>query len=218
MRFSIKIIVLLAATALIAGVLYDPGSRVPASMAASTVRVAATVQSAHPSQTAQLVQMQQRITLLESRLQALEGRSLGTGVVHADQSRAVAPLTQFDIERRRTEDIEQRQAFMAGLAQSFRDERVDPTWSASVKSRILATFDTDPALRGLTQNVDCRGHTCRVEIQEGDREGLTDWLPLLALGLGDILPRIATERVSLGAGGTRVVYLSAPNLPSQTDK
>jgi hypothetical protein len=107
---------------------------------------------------------------------------------------------------------------MAGVAESFRNERVDPAWSASAKSRILATFDADPALRSLVHSVDCRGHTCRVEIHEGDKEGVTGQLPLLALGLGDILPRISTERVSLGAGSALVVYLSAPNPALQAGK
>jgi len=211
MRVSIIVIVLLATTAVIAGVLYEPGPSLPI----SPVQVTATVQSPRPSQAAQLVRMQQKIALLEARLQALESRSVAPGAVHVDQNRPVAPLTQSDTEPSRAEDTEQRHAFMADLAQLFHDERLDPTWSAATESRILATFDADPALRDLAHSVDCRAQTCRVDIHEGDREGLADRLPLLALGLGDILPRIATERVSLGAGNSLVVYLSAPNPASR---
>ena len=211
MRVSVIVIVLSAVTAVIASVFYGLGRRAPLATAAASMQVSESITFERPLQAAQLVKMQQQITLLEARLQVLESRSVTTAGVSVAQNHGVPRLAPSNDKQRPVEDTEQRRALMAELAQSFHEERVDPSWSARAKSRILATFNADPALQGLTHSVDCRRHTCRVEIHEGDTNGLTDSLPLLALGLGDILPRMFTERVSLGAGNALVVYLSAAN-------
>jgi hypothetical protein len=69
-------------------------------------------------------------------------------------------------------------------------------------------FEEDEALRGLTRSVDCREHSCRVEIRDTPGVDLMKQLPLIAAKLGSQLPNLTVERVDHGGYGATVLYLS----------
>jgi hypothetical protein len=118
------------------------------------------------------------------------------------------------VQARRATDREQQQIYMAGVGQAFANERVDPAWSARTSALVGAAFEGDQVLRNVAHTVECRQETCRVQIE--DDGSLNARLPRLALGVADVLPSIAAERVDQGNGrNAMVLYMSsqrfAPN-------
>ena len=102
---------------------------------------------------------------------------------------------------------------MAGIGRTFAGQWVDPIWANHASSRLDAAFGNDEVLHNASRNVECREQICRVEIADDGTDRLSRRIPVIAMGLSDVLPNISAEHVDTGSGhGTMVLYLSSQPL------
>jgi hypothetical protein len=109
-----------------------------------------------------------------------------------------------EIEAIRAADAEK------GVAQSFNMEKTDSAWANNVSARVNAALSSDEALRDIAHKVECRQETCRLEIDDDGSTNLSGRLPIIALGLADVLPNVSVEPVNQDGGrGTLVLYMTS---------
>jgi hypothetical protein len=63
-------------------------------------------------------------------------------------------------------------------------------------------------IRTLGRGVECRSHTCRVEIADDGGGRLGKILPMFAQQISKELPNLAANRLQNAGGATMVLYLS----------
>jgi hypothetical protein len=125
-----------------------------------------------------------------------------------------SPNDPGDVTAMRAADAERHREYMSGIAQSFTAEKIDSAWASYASTRIGTTLDRDEVLRGVAHNVECRQQTCRLELSDDPSGNLSSRMPLLAIGLADVFPTIAAERVEQGSNGSAMVlYLSKQAVP-----
>lgn len=179
-----------------------------------------TSSSATAAEQSRAAQLSARIEVLEHELAAMRGApGQNQGAVPrtspSQPSRAPARDASSDAETVRAADAEQRRVYMEAVAQAFNDEKVDASWSSNASSRVREVLDGDESLRGVAHSVECRDRTCRVEIADDGSGRLNSRLPVIALGVADVLPNVAAERVDRDDGrSSMVLYMSAQAVAS----
>jgi hypothetical protein len=158
----------------------------------------------------QLDDLRRRQIAIKSRLLSRQSQSGARQGVPGDPLKPLGSHSDLeDVEGERAAEAERYHAYMAGIAQAFSSERVDSVWAGHASSRVSATLEADEVLRGVAHNVECRQRSCRVEIDDDGSGRLNQRLPFFALGLADVLPTIAAERVDQGNGrSATVLYMS----------
>ena len=104
---------------------------------------------------------------VETKLAALQSELHALRLKLADLPGQSAVLATEDREARHAADKERYRAYMAGVAQSFNNEQINPRWASEVAPRVNAALAGDTTLRGA-HSVDCREETCRVQIESDD--------------------------------------------------
>ena len=176
--------------------------------------------SATAAEQSRVSQLSARIEGLEQELaamRAVSGQNQGAGprISPSQPSPASARDASSDAEAVRAADAEQHRVYMETVAQAFNKEKVDASWSSNASSRLNGVLDGDESLRGLAHTVECRERMCRVEIADNGSGRLNGRLPRLALGVADVLPNIAAERVDRGDGrSAMVLYMSTQAVAS----
>lgn len=124
----------------------------------------------------------------------------------ADQTPPKDPRTREQIL---ADDERHYHEYMAGVAAAFRQEPVEPRWSAGATTNVRDMIAGDDQLRGAARDVECRGHTCRVVFENDGKSDLNKSLMMFTHNLGETLPSMSAERVD-GAEGhfSMVLYLS----------
>jgi hypothetical protein len=147
---------------------------------------------------------------LERSLSALKSQMArrDDGTPHAVPTSDVKePLS---VEEQRAQDAERMHTYMAGVAQSFSEEKVNAGWAASASSRVGTVFEGDEVLKDVARTVECRAQTCRVQIEDDGSGRLSQRMPFIAIGLADVLPTISAERIDRGNGrSAMVLYMSS---------
>lgn len=170
---------------------------------------------------------QSRVSELSARVEALEheltairmGSGHNSGAVPRTSASPPSPAPARDAsseaEMVRAADAEQRRVYMEGVAQAFGNEKVDASWSSHMSSRVNGALEGDESLRAVAHTVECRDRTCRVELADDGSGSLSRRLPMIALGVADVLPNIAAERVDRGDGrSAMVLYMSTQAVAS----
>lgn len=178
----------------------------PASESAERVQVVTRTDDKEVAQLVQQVQeLQGRLTSLRSQMTQLD-----SGAAHAVPTRDAKPVEQLSVEEQRAQDRERLHTYMAGVEQSFANEKVDAGWSTATASKVGATFDGDEVLKSVARTVECRSQTCRVQIEDDGSNSLARRMPFIAIGLADTLPTISAEHIEHGNGrGAMVLYMSS---------
>jgi hypothetical protein len=102
-----------------------------------------------------------------------------------------------------------RQQQMAVLEANFRHEPIDQRWSSEAAGAVQAALASDDMVQNLLLGLDCRSHTCRVELAEDDTGELAQALPLILMQLAPALPSGTAHYVDARDGGkAMVLYLS----------
>jgi hypothetical protein len=148
----------------------------------------------------------------ESRLAELQGQ------LNANAKPVKAPTTAEKLgnspleeaQEIQSADQERNRTYMTEVAQSFNNERSNPSWATQVTSRVNTTLANDEALRGSVYTVDCRQQTCRVQIEDDGSGRVTARLPSMTRELGDVLPTFSAEQIDAGNGHrATVLYMSS---------
>ncbi len=110
----------------------------------------------------------------------------------------------------RAEAEADRQMQMAAIESAFQNESNHPQWASATTNVIRQALDGVGIAQSSLRNIECRSHTCRVEIADEGSKDLPKSLPLLALQVGQTLPSITAQRIDGQVGGAAtVLYLSA---------
>jgi len=124
------------------------------------------------------------------------------------QDSAAAKDPRIDPEARAEQERKYRE-YMAGVDAAFRKETTDPRWSSATSSAVQTALIADNDLHPLARGVECRSHTCRVEIADDGSGKLGKLLPVFAQQVGQELPSVVTSRVEdAGGAATMVLYMS----------
>lgn len=125
---------------------------------------------------------------------------------------AHAPLVPgpADLREARAEEERQHREYVARVEAAFRSETTDPQWSSATSSAIQAVASGDSGLRGSMRALECRSHTCRVEIADDGSGTLDRALPMFVHQLAPQLPSVTADRNDDGRGtASMILYLSA---------
>jgi hypothetical protein len=111
----------------------------------------------------------------------------------------------------RAEAARERQNQMEAVDAAFRQQAIDPTWSANSSSSIRNALNSEEVGGIQADNIDCRSESCRVELRDDGSGRLSKSLPMLAQQLSGTMPNITANNISQANGDSTVVlYLSRP--------
>jgi hypothetical protein len=183
----------------------------PASAAGPAIR-----QPSGPS-AGDLAQLRQDVTRLEQQVRAQADDPWASpddvsSTVTPGAGPAHAPLVPGPAELReaRAEEDRLHREYIARIDAAFRAEATDPQWSSTTSSAIRGIVAGDESLRSSLRGVDCKSHTCRVEIADDGSGALDKALPMFVHQLAPHLPSVAADRVDDGRGAaSMVLYMSA---------
>jgi hypothetical protein len=148
---------------------------------------------------------QRQLTAVESRLAVQPAQAPAVAATDPGAAEQVR-----DIDRERAEEAERHRDFMLTVQQRFAAERVDINWANRASDRVGSAFSGDDTLRNLSRKVECREQMCRVEIEDDGTGQLSTRMPVIAMGVADVLPNISAEHVDRGDGrGALVLYMSS---------
>jgi hypothetical protein len=167
----------------------------------------------------QAARLAQQVEDLQRSLNALKSQmpQHGEGAARAVPTSDTKPAEQLSVEEQRAQDRERMRTYMAGVEQSFANEKVDAAWASGASSRVATTFDGDDVLKGVSRTVECRSQTCRVQIEDDGSGQLARRMPFVAIGLADLLPTISAEHIEHGNGrGATVLYMSSQRTQPST--
>lgn len=151
---------------------------------------------------AELRRMRAALDALQSQVSTLDAR--------AD---APAPVfvSKEQIRDRAAADAQRHAAYVAGLQASFKLETVDPRWSTATASRVWDAINASEAMRGAARGVECRAHSCRIDIRDDGSGRVNKDLPLWSQQFTDVLPRMVGQTVVDQNGqSAMVLYLMGP--------
>jgi hypothetical protein len=160
------------------------------------------------SESAELAEMRREIAQLRRQVWTQEQRQAAAGPGKAEaQDPAAAKDPRTDPEARAEQERKYRE-YMAGVDAAFRKETTDPRWSSATSSAVQTALIADNDLRPLARGVECRSHTCRVEIADDGSGKLGKILPMFAQQVGQELPSVVANRVEdAGGAATMVLYM-----------
>ena len=183
--------------------------------AAEVVRVSSPIENVDAARLAQQVEeLQRSLTAVRSQLASQQSQRPGQ---HAVSEADANPPEPESVEVQRAADAERQRTYMAGVAQAFAGEKVDPKWATQTTSRVSATFEGDEVLRSIEHTVECRQQTCRLQIDDDGSGKLSQRIPFIALGLADTLPSVSAEHIEQSNGrGAMVLYMSSQRPSPQT--
>lgn len=155
------------------------------------------------------------VIAMKSELASQRSQSGARPVIPGADSKPVQSTDDVnDADALRAAEAERHRVYMAGIAQAFTNERVDVAWASRTSSRVGAALDAEQTLRGAARNVDCRQQTCRVEIDDDGSGQLNRRLPMITLGLADVLPTTAAQRVDRGNGRSAMILYMSSQAPT----
>ena len=159
-----------------------------------------------------MVALRKEVALLRREVSAVqrqihEQRQAATVVaLEREEDPAKDPRTEL-ATRAAAERVRQQQ--MAVLEANFRHEPTDSRWSSEAVGAVQAALASDDTVQNLLLDLDCRSHTCRVELAEDDTGELAKVLPLILQQLAQTLPNGTASYVDAGDGSkAMILYLS----------
>ena len=91
----------------------------------------------------------------------------------------------------------------------FRQQAIDPTWSANTSASIRSALNSEEVGGIQADNIDCRSESCRVELRDDGSGSLSKSMPMLAQQLAGTMPNITANNITQPNGdSTLVLYLS----------
>jgi len=167
------------------------------------------VGGAATQESAELAELRREMAQLRRQV-LTQGQRLAAGdpAKAEAQDPAAAKDPRTDPQARAEQERKYRD-YMAGVDAAFRKETTDPRWSSATSSVVQTALIADNDLRPLARGVECRSHTCRVEIADDGSGKLGKIIPIFAQQVGQELPSLVANRVEdAGGAATMILYLS----------
>jgi hypothetical protein len=184
------------------------GATVEESAAARGAAPAKQAGAATPG-TAEIAELRQEMVRLKLQMRTQDRRLAATDLLQAEAKDPVATGDLRIDPEARAERRRSHGEYVASVATTFGNEGTDSQWSSIASSTIQTAMAGDNDLSSFAHRVECRSHTCRLEIADDGSGKLGKLLPIFVHQVGRELPSVVADRVE-GAGGvaTMVLYLS----------
>jgi hypothetical protein len=155
-----------------------------------------------PNDSAELAELRHQVAKLGAQVEALRAPAPPAAVKPEEAPDPTDPQAEARVR-------EERRAHIADLEAQFVAEPRDAGWSSTTHHAIVEALDANE-LRDAAASMDCRTHTCRVEV--ADRGPETNGMLLRAARqVGSTLPTVEWDHVDHGNGRrSKVLYLSRP--------
>jgi hypothetical protein len=156
----------------------------------------------------ELAELRQEMARLRHQVSTQEQRLAAVDPAKLEASDSVARDPRTDPDMRAEQDRKYRE-YLASLDTAFRKESRDPQWSTTTSSVVQTALVADNDLRSLARGVECRSHTCRVELADDSSGKLDKILPMFAQQVSQSLPSvIANHGEDTSGAATMVLYMS----------
>jgi hypothetical protein len=155
--------------------------------------------------------LRRELATLRAQLTELR-RDVSSARDQGGSEKAGPPADTRTRDQIKADDDRRYREYMAGVAEAFRQEPVDPRWATRVSATVHGAITNDEVIRSLVRDVECRSHSCRVTIEEtsADFIKLNKELPAFATSLAESLPSVSAEHLQDGSGsGSVVLYMSS---------
>ena len=164
------------------------------------------------SQTVNVAALWGEVISLRHDLEALKAeRSHLTPSNKTDQQEAETPPSTQDKRQDERNDVKGRKvkALLAKAEEQFANEPSDATWSSARKAGFRELSDKNDGIKNALRSVECRSHTCRVELLDDAAANLSENLPLFFSEFAATMPNVMADRVTSPDGtASYVLYLS----------
>jgi hypothetical protein len=145
------------------------------------------------------------------------GRAKASAQAIASLRQEVAALRDEGNQGPRTPPLTREEAARALQAQmqeveaSFWQEPVDRTWSARAADAVTAALGGDDmGAQVPVRSLECRAHSCRLELDSDETGELAKTLPVLFSRVGETLPSVTANEVQNPDGSrSTVLYMAA---------
>lgn len=112
------------------------------------------------------------------------------------------PVARAEAERRHQEQV-------AAVEAAFQSEPADPQWSSQTTMVVQEALASSETVQTAVRNIECRSHTCRVEVSDENTGTLAKFMPVFALQMAQTLPSITAHQMEDDNGvTTMILYLS----------
>jgi hypothetical protein len=212
------VLIAIPLTAIAAGVCVFPGMRHPSAEPLQSQARSTSSQACPQCQrlSEQIDSLQRNLVAVELKLASLQSELKAQSMQATGSAEKPDSAALEDMRAVQAADDERNRTYMAAVAQSFNNEKVNVTWATQVASRVNTTLGNDAALQGSTHSVDCRQDTCRVQIEDDGSGRLKQRLPSIIMHLGDVLPTVSAEQIDTGNGHrATVLYMSSQSSSQQ---
>jgi len=102
---------------------------------------------------------------------------------------------------------------MAEVAMDFEQETVDRTFSTKATAAVEQELQNNPVIQAAAGKVECRTHTCRLEIRDARNSDVSKQLQMFVHKIGPTLPRAQADEVSDPNGQTHLVLYMTDQEP-----
>jgi hypothetical protein len=117
------------------------------------------------------------------------------------------------LRAQREESARQWKDHMAEVAMDFEEEAVDRTFATTAKSAVEQELQNNPLLQAAAGKVECRTHTCRLEIRDARNPDVSKQLQVFVHKLGATLPRAQGDTVQGENGQSSLVLYMTDQEP-----
>lgn len=176
--------------------------------AATMAGIGKTVEAQHED----MAVLRQEVALLRTEVSALQRwiHAQKRAATNAASERADDPTKdpRTNLTARAAAERE-RQKQMDVIEVNFRQEPADNRWSFEAEGTVQKALASDEIVQNTFLGLECRSHTCRVELADDNTGELATALPLFFHQLAQTLPNATAHYVNDGHGGkTMILYMS----------
>jgi hypothetical protein len=150
------------------------------------------------------------IASLQTRVAAIQASLAEKAAADTDEPGEPSrePAVALTPEESRAQSDAEWQAHMLEVAAAFAEEPLEKAWATEKRELVESHLQGSPILSAAARGVECRSHTCRVELT-GNHAEVNKEVGMFVHKLGAILPRAKAERIEEPNGQvTMVLYVS----------
>jgi hypothetical protein len=154
------------------------------------------------------------VASLETRVAAIQASLVEKAAADTDEpgepgeEPSREPAAALTPQESRAQSDAEWQAHMLEVAAAFEEEPLEKAWAVEKRELVESHLEGNPILNAAARNVECRSHTCRVELT-GKHAEVNNELGMFVHKLGPVLPRAKAERIEEPDGQvTMVLYVS----------
>jgi hypothetical protein len=168
--------------------------------------------TARPNDGKDVERLRTELALMQSQIDILRNQTGGEQKVPVAAAPPAAKAEEVDprtLLAQREESLRQWKDHMAEVAMDFEQEPIDRTFATTAKRAVERELQNNPVIQAAAGKVECRTHTCRIEVHDPRNADVSKQLQMFLHKLGGTLPRAQADEVEDPNGqSTLVLYMT----------